>query len=354
MGGLVSPTRDKQDGSTAAPPALASPAFPTQVAMLFATTLPATAVQSTLRLAVPKTVGRRILWPYVIGFAVLHTLSLLGFVPWLFSWTGLLLVPLGNYVFTSIGIGLCFHRTLTHGGLTMPKWLEHFFAILGMCSLMDSPARWVAIHRLHHQHSDEQPDPHTPLVSFLWGHVGWLLVENRQLSTLETFDRYARDILRDPFYRRVERYHLWAVYYAVHAILFFAAGFLYGWLTVDLAEGLRFGSSVFLWGVVIRTVYTWHVTWAVNSITHMVGYRNYETKDNSRNEWLTALATNGEGWHNNHHAFPVSAAHGHRWWEIDITYLTIRALERCGLAWDIKVQIPGKVAEPLDAAEGTL
>src|SRR5437764_1105172 len=142
----------------------------------------------------------RILWPYVLGFGAFHLLLPLAFVPWLFSWTGLVLVPLGNYLFCSLGIGAGFHRLLTHRSFRCPRWVEHTFAVLGVCSLQDSPARWVMIHRLHHQHSDRQPDPHSPLVSWFWGHMGWLLVENRALSRLAPCERYARDMLPDPCY----------------------------------------------------------------------------------------------------------------------------------------------------------
>jgi stearoyl-CoA desaturase (delta-9 desaturase) len=119
-------------------------------------------------------------------------------------------------------------------------------------------------------------------------------------------------------------------------VLFFVAGLAWGWL-VDgtYAAGVQFGFSLLLWGVVLRTVYTWHITWAVNSVAHMWGYRNYETGENSRNNWLVALATNGEGWHNNHHHDQVSARHGHRWWELDVTFLTICCLERLGLVTDV-------------------
>jgi stearoyl-CoA desaturase (delta-9 desaturase) len=266
-----------------------------------------------------------------------HLLLPLAFVPWLFSWTGLLLIPLGNYVFCSLGIGAGYHRLLTHRSFRCPAWLEHAFAVLGICSLQDSPARWVMIHRLHHQHSDQQEDPHSPLVSWFWGHVGWLLVENRQLSKAATYERYARDILRDPFYLRLERGHSWVWIYVAHALLFYVVGFVVGWaMTGEYLGGVQFGLSLLLYGVVFRTIYAWHVTWGVNSLGHLWGYRNYDTDENSRNNWFFALATNGDGWHNNHHADPRSAAHGfHRWWELDVTYLTLRALQDMGLVWDL-------------------
>jgi stearoyl-CoA desaturase (delta-9 desaturase) len=286
----------------------------------------------------PDTVDSgRILWPYAIGVASFHLLLLLAFVPWLFSWTGLLLIPLGNYLFCSLGIGAGFHRLLTHRSFCCPRWLEHTFALLGVCSLQDSPARWVMVHRLHHQHSDRKPDPHSPLVSWFWGHVGWLLIENRRLSKVETYERYARDLLKDPFYLRLERGQLWVWVYATHALLFYLIGLAVGWAwTGEWIGGVQFGLSLLLYGVIYRTLFSWHVTWGVNSIAHLWGYRNFETDENSRNNWFFALATNGDGWHNNHHADPRSAAHGfYRWWELDITYMTLLCLQAMGLVWDL-------------------
>lgn len=278
----------------------------------------------------------RILWTYVLGIGGVHLLALAAFVPALFSWSGLALAVLGLYLYGTLGINLCYHRLLTHQGLRVPKALERVLATLGVCCLQDAPARWVAIHRLHHQHSDEQPDPHSPLVTFLWGHVGWLMVENRQLSVVGTFERYARDVLRDPYYMWLERSKLWWVVYFLHAGLYFAAGLLAGrlWGGTWAAGGLL-GASWVVWGVLVRTVAVWHITWSVNSLSHIWGYRSYETGENSRNNWFVALVSNGEGWHNNHHADQRSAAHGHRWWEFDVTWLTILALEAVGLARDV-------------------
>jgi stearoyl-CoA desaturase (delta-9 desaturase) len=254
----------------------------------------------------------------------------------LFSWTGLLLVPLGHFLFNSIGIGLCFHRTLAHRSLAMPRWLERTFAVFAICSLQDSPLHWVAIHRMHHQHSDKDEDPHSPRAGFFWSHTGWLLLHRRDRSRREMYEKYAPDLLRDPFYSGLEHNLLWVWICVAHTVLFGTVGFAIGWGTSgNLLEGVRFGLSLVVWGVIVRTVWTWHLTWSVNSVTHLWGYRNYETPDDSRNHWIVALLTTGEGWHNNHHADPRSARHGHRWWELDLTYSTILLLEKCGLAWDV-------------------
>jgi fatty-acid desaturase len=200
---------------------------------------------------------------------------------------------------------------LTHRGFKCPLWFEHCLAILGVCNLQESPARWVVVHRLHHQHSDHEPDPHTPLVSWFWGHVGWTFIENRDTTSAATYHKYAGDILSDPFYMRLERNLLYVWVYVLQAALFLVFGLGVGYFLIGTLSGsLRVGLQWLLWGVVYRTLVTWHVTWGVNSAAHLWGYRNYDTRENSRNNWLLALCTNGEGWHNNHHSDPRAAAHG--------------------------------------------
>jgi len=283
----------------------------------------------------------RIDWPNVGGILVLHSLAACALIPALFSWTGVCLFILGLYVFGTLGINLCYHRLLTHRSFCCPSWLEHALSVLGLCCLQDTPARWVAIHRLHHLKSDDRPDPHSPLVHFFWAHIGWLLVENRSLSRVELYDKFARDVLRDPFYFRLERRLVWLWAYLIHAIVFWLAGFAAGWAaTGSRMSALHRATSVLVWGVALRTVAVWHITWAINSVTHIWGYRNYETDENSRNNWIVGLLSNGEGWHNNHHADQRSAAHGHRWWELDVTYLTIQLLRHLGLASHVALPRP--------------
>ena len=300
------------------------------------------------RLDVPATVAAGTIdWPYAVSFVLYHVLALLALVPWLFSWAGLTAFLLGIYVFGTLGVNLCFHRLLTHRSFTCPKWLEHFFAVLGVCCLQDTPARWVAVHRMHHQHSDEPDDPHSPLVTFFWGHMGWLLVPNHRLSRMDLYERYAKDVLRDRFYLTLERRLLWVWVNLAQWAVFFLLGFLPGWaLSGELSEGVRLGLSLLVWGVFLRTVVVWHITWSVNSVTHLWGYRNYDTDENSRNNVLIGFLSNGEGWHNNHHAQPRAAAHGHKWWEFDVTYLSIRALQIVGLAGNVvqfRPTMPGRV-----------
>jgi fatty-acid desaturase len=302
-------------------------------------------VEATSALRLPSSVAPvRIAWLYATGIVGCHLAALLAFIPWFFSWTGVTLAILGLYVFGLLGINLCYHRLLTHRGLVCPKWLEHTFAILGVCCLQDTPARWVAVHRRHHQHADEQPDPHSPWVSFLWGHMGWLLVENDDLKRRSAYERYSKDILRDRFYKRLERNGLWTLVVVASWMVF-----LFGGMGAELlmggsvSEAFQFGASLLVWGVFVRTVLVWHITWSVNSVTHLWGYRNYETDEGSRNNVFIGLISSGEGWHNNHHAYPRSARHGHYWWEFDVTWLVIRMLMMIGLAE--KVATPPPVGE---------
>jgi stearoyl-CoA desaturase (delta-9 desaturase) len=291
---------------------------------------------ATRSLPLPQTVQPgRILWMYAVPIVVIHLLALLACVPWLFSWVGLIVAVLGIHVFgQSITIG--YHRLLTHHSFKTPKWVERLIVIVAQCCLQDTPARWVATHRYHHLHSDEQEDPHTPLVAFFWGHVGWLLVYNSRSRSIDTYEKYARDILRDPFYMWLERTSHLPIIYSAHALLYYGVGAVIGWLTGGtLLAAVQMGLSLMVWGVFVRTVAVWHITWSVNSLSHLFGYQNYNTEEHSRNNWLVALLSVGEGWHNNHHHDQAAASVQHRWWEIDISYYEIRLMQLFGLASDV-------------------
>jgi len=291
---------------------------------------------SHARLGRPEAVTRRIAWKYAVTLGSIHLAALSVLSPWLFSWTGVVLLVVGVYLYGGLGINIAYHRLLTHRSFKCPLWLERTFVLIGICCLEDAPGSWVATHRLHHSDADHTPDPHSPLVSFLWSHVGWLLVENRDVRCFSAYDRYARDVLRDPFYMRLQRTQLLVWIYLAHAAIYFLAGFVAAWWPDgDAYAGLQFGLGFVAWGVLLRTVCVWHISWSVNSLAHMAGYRNYETGEHSRNNWFVALLTSGEGWHNNHHSDPASASNSHRWWELDPMYAVICGLERCGLASEV-------------------
>lgn len=280
--------------------------------------------------------GRRINWRYAIAVGSYHLLALLVFEPWFFSWTGVVFAIVGVYFFGALGINLCYHRLLSHRSFSCPLWLEHTFAIIAVCCVEDTPARWVATHRQHHHRADDQADPHSPLVSLFWSYMGWLFIENTDLSREVAYERYARDIVRDRFYRWIERAFVWIT--LSQSLVFFTIGFFTGLFFGDtMNEAFQTGASVWLWGVVLRTIFVWHITWCGNSFPHLFGYRNYETNDNSRNNILVAIITSGEGWHNNHHAEPSSASNQRQWWEIDLTYLLLLVFVLLGLAWDVQL-----------------
>jgi stearoyl-CoA desaturase (delta-9 desaturase) len=176
--------------------------------------------------------------------------------------------------------------------------------------------------------------------------MGWFLVIDPALYSLSTYDRYARDLIQDRFIKWLERPRVWRMIHRIQWAVFFTGGAVAGGIsTGSLLGALQLGLSWLVWGVLVRTVAVWHITWSVNSVTHLWGYRSFNVRDNSRNNWLVGLVSNGEGWHNNHHADPRCAAHGQRWWELDVSYLTIRAFALVGLATDVvtprRVRTPG-------------
>ena len=263
-----------------------------------------------------------------------HLLALLVFVPWFFSWTGVLLLAAGIYLFGMIGINLAYHRLLAHRSFSCPRWLEHLLAMLGVCSAQGAPAWWVAIHRMHHHFADKEEDPHAPGRNFLWGHIAWITFQTEDMLGGHVTKRYAGDLLRDPLYVWLDKY--WQGVALASWILLPAAALTGGLLAGMSAQAaLQLASSMFVWGVAARTVYVWHVSAFVNSASHLWGYRSYETNDNSRNNLFVGYFAHGEGWHNNHHADPQAAMQGRRAWEFDPVFWVIRLLARLGLAWDV-------------------
>jgi fatty-acid desaturase len=276
----------------------------------------------------------------LVGMIWCHLVGLLAFLPWFFSWTGVFLAILGIYVFSVLGMNIGYHRLLTHNGFVCSKWLERTFAVLGLCCHQGSPSWWVAVHRRHHEHTDDEQDPHSPTVGFFWAHVGWVWVKDEEMEREGLYQRYAKDILRDGFYSWIEPDEIWFCLILISWCLYFfsglVAGLLFGWTA---AEATQFALSLLVWGVFVRTLVVLHLTFFVNSAAHLWGYRNYETDDNSRNNAIIAIMT-GEGWHNNHHADPRSARHGHKWWEFDFAWLTIRVLMRLGLVKNVVLPSP--------------
>jgi stearoyl-CoA desaturase (delta-9 desaturase) len=247
----------------------------------------------------------------------------------MFSWRNLIVALVLHWVAVGLGISMGYHRLHTHRGFKTYKWFDYFLAVCGTLTLEGGPIFWVATHRLHHQYSDRPEDPHTPRVSGFWAHMGWIIFGEAQHSDTARLARYAPDLSKDPFYRWLSAYH-WVPLTALGFVL--------------LAIG---GWGMVAWAIFLRVVVGLHSTWMINSATHMFGKRRFDTSDDSRNVWWVALLTFGEGWHNNHHAHPVSARHGLAWYEFDITWIELKVLQAIGLVWDVKV---ARIRQPLEEA----
>jgi stearoyl-CoA desaturase (delta-9 desaturase) len=242
------------------------------------------------------------------------------------------------WVSASLGLGMCYHRLLTHRSYRTPKWLEYALTICAVTAVEGGPLLWVATHRIHHQFADKEGDPHSPRDGKWWAHVGWILVGNALRQDAATLDRYVPDLVEDRFHVWITEYHF--VPTIVLGIALFALG---GW-------------PFLLWGVFLRTVAGLHATWLVNSVSHVWGSRRFETRDTSTNSWWVALLSFGDGWHNNHHANPTSARHGLAWYEIDFNWYGIWFLERLGLASNVhqtQLRTGARPGKALVADQGT-
>jgi stearoyl-CoA desaturase (Delta-9 desaturase) len=251
------------------------------------------------------------------------------------------------YMVTAVGITVGFHRLLTHRAFQTHPWMERMLAIMGSLSVQGSVIDWVADHRKHHAHTDEEGDPHSPHIGHgsglrgLWhAHTGWLLETQGQAD----WKRYAPDLYEEPGMRRIgRRFPLLAL---LTLLIPAAAGFLLDGLTVGAAlRGL-------VWGGLVRVFLVHHVTWSVNSICHFFGRRRFALDDRSTNVAWLSLVSLGESWHHNHHAFPRSAFHGLRWWELDLSGVLISLLERCGLAWNVVRIAPERQLQKLAGPAG--
>ncbi|MDQ3134836.1 MAG: fatty acid desaturase [Acidobacteriota bacterium] len=237
-----------------------------------------------------------------------------------FTWQALAVTVLLWWIAGSLGVGMGYHRLLTHRGYKTPKLVEYFLTFCGTLSLEGGPIQWVTTHRIHHAHTEVPGvDPHTPRDGAWWAHMGWILQGPAQQHDEATIRRYAPDLAKDPVHGWLSRWYFIPLTALGLALFYFG-----GW-------------PMLLWGIFLRTTVNLHATWLVNSATHMWGTRRFETTDDSTNNALIALMTFGEGWHNNHHAHPRAARHGVAWYEIDLNWYGIRTLQLLGLATDIKL-----------------
>ena len=266
-----------------------------------------------------------------IGFVV--TIAFCWSKGWV-SWPFLVMLGVG-WLFSGMGVTIGFHRLLTHSSFQTYRPIRAVFMFLGALSVEGSPLVWCAVHRRHHALSDHPGDPHSPhlhgegmwnsIKGFWYGHCGWLLTHAWATPDLK---RYVPDLLQERLLVAVDRmYYMWVI-----MSLAIPAGI--GMLITGGWDGALMG---IMWGGLARIFLGHHITWSINSICHVFGQRQYETTDRSTNNVLCAILGFGEGWHNNHHAFPTSARHGLSWWQLDTSWLVILSMQKLGLAWNVKL-----------------
>jgi stearoyl-CoA desaturase (delta-9 desaturase) len=254
----------------------------------------------------------------------------------LFFWSDLVLVVV-MYLATGFGITIGFHRYFSHKSFETSRPMVFVLGALGSMAWQGPLLWWVAVHRSHHHHSDEDGDPHSPhagekgpIRRFLHAHTGWLL-----LPDVKPLESYVPDLKADPVCRFVDRtFFLWAI---LGLVIPAVAG---GLLTMSWLGAL----TGLLWGGLVRIFLEHHATWSVNSVCHVWGAQPYESHDHSRNNPIFGMLALGEGWHNNHHAFPTSARHGLKWWQFDSSWLVIRSLSALGLIWRVRVPSEERLA----------
>src|SRR3954447_24167179 len=252
----------------------------------------------------------------------------------------------GLYLVTALGVTIGYHRLLTHRSFDAPRGVKYALAIMGQTAVQGPVIDWVADHRKHHAFTDEEGNPHSPhghagglkgaLHGLYHAHMGWLFVTQGRADRR----RYARDLMDDPVMKRISKS------FPLNALLGLAVAFGLG---LVLTGTLRGGLTALLWGGLVRIFLLHHVTWSINSVCHFFGRRRFDLDDHSTNVFWLALPSLGESWHHNHHAFPRSARHGLRWWEIDVTGVVIMAMKRVGLARDVVTVSSEKQAERLAA-----
>ncbi|WP_107670893.1 fatty acid desaturase [Cyanothece sp. BG0011] len=275
---------------------------------------------NTIKISPDKGKPLTLNWIAVAFFSAVHLVALSA--PWFFSWSALGVAIFLHWLIGSIGICLGYHRLLTHRSFEVPKPLEYIIAIIGALALQGSPIFWVAGHRMHHACTEDMDkDPYSAKRGFWWSHMLWLFYDRPEFFNYDQYKKYAHDLDKQPFYRWLDRY------------------FLLLQLPLGLLLYLLGGWSFVIYGLFVRTVLLWHSTWFINSVSHLRGYRSYQSEDNSRNLWWAAILTYGEGWHNNHHAYPNIAKAGLKWWEVDVTWWAIKILSKLNLAQKIRLPV---------------
>jgi stearoyl-CoA desaturase (delta-9 desaturase) len=289
--------------------------------------------------AVPEGARDRVDWTRIVPFVGMHLACLAVF------WVGTSPVAVGvaiaMYVLRMFAITGFYHRYFSHRTFKTSRPAQFVFAVIGASAVQRGPIWWAAHHRHHHAHSDRATDVHSPTQrGFLWSHMGWFLSRGHFAPDLGR----VRDLLRYPELRWLDRFDILVP--ALLAVALLGLGSFLGRAAPQLGTD---GWQMLVWGFFISTVACYHGTYTINSLCHVWGRRRYATGDDSRNNWLLALITLGEGWHNNHHRYPMSVRQGFYWWEIDITYYLLRGLAALGVVWDLK-PVPREVRDTHTAA----
>jgi stearoyl-CoA desaturase (delta-9 desaturase) len=265
-------------------------------------------------------------WARIVPFVGMHLACLAVF--WVGTSAAAVAVAVALYVLRMFAITGFYHRYFSHRTFKTSRAAQFVFAVLGAAAVQRGPIWWAAHHRHHHAHSDQVDDVHSPARrGFLWSHMGWFLSRGHFAPDLGR----VRDLLRYPELRWLDRFDV-----AVPFVLALGLLLLGRWLAHAYPSLGTSGGQLLVWGFCVSTVACYHGTYTINSLCHVWGRRRYATNDESRNNWLLALLTLGEGWHNNHHRYPMSARQGFYWWEIDITYYLLRGLAALGVVWDLK------------------
>jgi stearoyl-CoA desaturase (delta-9 desaturase) len=264
-------------------------------------------------------------WLRVIPFIVLHLACLAVFIVGVSSAAVVTAVVL--YIVRMFAITAFYHRYFAHKAFKTSRPIQFVFALIGASATQRGPLWWAAHHRQHHRHADQAADPHSPTQGFLWSHMGWFLSGKHYQADY----RLVPDWQRFAELRWLDRFDLTV------PVLLAVALFIFGMLLERFAPGLGTnGWQMLVWGYFISTVVLLHATLLINSMAHRVGKKRYQTGDESRNNFVLALLTLGEGWHNNHHHYPVSARQGFYWWEVDFSYYVLKLMQKAGLIWDVK------------------
>ncbi len=259
--------------------------------------------------------ARKFQWNTIIWVSLFHLFSAVAL--FYISWQNIAITLVLLWLSVSPGIGLGYHRLLTHRGFKTPRWVERTLAAFGTLALQSGPVSWVTTHRIHHAFTETENDPHSPERGLFWAHIGWIFRGAGNTPTRETMERYSPDLVKDPVLMFLDKFY-WAQSILLGVILW-----------------LAFGLEAVLWGVFVRTVLGWHITWLVNSATHTWGSRRFDTRDSSTNSLIIGLLAFGEGWHNNHHAHPRSSRHGLTWKEFDFNWIQIKIMRMLRLAKDV-------------------